>query len=160
MLSIRLSISWQQCYRLQLFTVREHAADNLCANITQVVKCLNSASSGPVLEGNVGGGAGLQTYEFKGGTGTASRMIAIGDQQYTVAALVQPNFGTRHELSILGVPVGKHLTENVLLTELSGHEQGSIIVIIATDVLCYPCSLNAFPKEAHWVLVELEPLLR
>ena len=75
----------------------------------------------------------MQTYEFKGGTGTASRVINIQGTIYTAAALVQSNFGVRHELNILGVPVGKHLTENALLTELVGHEQGSINVISATD---------------------------
>jgi len=112
-----------------------------------VLEALNSASTGPVQEGNVGGGAGMQTYEFKGGTGTASRMISIGDKPYTVAALVQSNFGTRHELNILGVPVGKHLTENALFSGLAGHEQGSIIVIIATDVPMLPVQLQRLAKR-------------
>ncbi len=112
-----------------------------------VLAALDSASTGPVQEGNVGGGAGMQTYEFKGGTGTASRLIGIGEQQYTVAALVQSNFGSRHELSILGVPVGKHLTENAIFSELSGHEQGSIIVIIATDVPMLPVQLRRLAKR-------------
>ena len=82
----------------------------------------------------------MQTYEFKGGTGTASRKITIEDKAYTVAALVQSNFGTRHELNIRGVPVGKHLTDNVLISGITGHEMGSIIVIIATDVPMLPSS--------------------
>ena len=112
-----------------------------------VLAALNGAQSGPVAEGNVGGGAGMQTYEFKGGTGTASRVIRLKDSNYTVAALVQSNFGTRHELNILGVPVGKHLTENALITELSGHEQGSIIVIIATDIPLLPAQLKRLAKR-------------
>ena len=112
-----------------------------------VLTALNGAESGPVAEGNVGGGAGMQTYEFKGGTGTASRVINIQGTTYTTAALVQSNFGVRHELNILGVPVGKHLTENALLTELVGHEQGSIIVIIATDAPMLPVQLQRLAKR-------------
>jgi D-aminopeptidase len=95
---------------------------------------LQSARGGAVAEGNVGGGAGMATYEFKGGTGTSSRRFAIEGQAYTVGVLVQSNFGVRHELSVLGVPVGRHLTRNAVLTELSLPEQGSIIVLIGTDV--------------------------
>jgi D-aminopeptidase len=98
-----------------------------------VLAALDGARGGAVAEGNVGGGTGMQTYEFKGGTGTSSRRVTIDGQIYTVAALLQSNFGSRHELNIRGVPVGQHLRENALLTELSGHEHGSVIVIIATD---------------------------
>jgi D-aminopeptidase len=128
--------------------------DGMCNDICgrhiteqHVLDAINSANNGPVGEGNVGGGAGMQTYEFKGGTGTASRIISIEDKQYTVAALVQSNFGIRHELNILGVPVGKHMTENALVSELSGHEQGSIIVIIATDAPMLPVQLKRVAKR-------------
>ena len=65
---------------------------------------LDAAASGPLLEGNVGGGTGMNCYEFKGGSGTASRVVAYGDQEFTVGALVQANFGGRDELTIAGVP--------------------------------------------------------
>jgi D-aminopeptidase len=114
---------------------------------TDVLKALNSASSGPVAEGNVGGGAGMQTYEFKGGTGTSSRRIDIEGHSYTVAALVQSNFGSRPEFSVCGVPVGKHLTENAVISNSTGHETGSIIVIIATDVPMLPIQLQRLAKR-------------
>ncbi|MCZ6828295.1 MAG: P1 family peptidase [Gammaproteobacteria bacterium] len=114
---------------------------------SHVLEALESAATGPVAEGNVGGGAGMQTYEFKGGTGTSSRRIEIEGHAYTVAALVQSNFGLRPEFSVCGVPVGKHLTENAILSESTGHETGSIIVVIATDVPMLPIQLQRLAKR-------------
>lgn len=128
--------------------------DGMCNDICgrhiseeDVLSAINGANHGPVAEGNVGGGAGMQTYEFKGGTGTSSRKISISDKSYTVAALVQSNFGTRPELNILGVPVGKNLTDNALISGITGHEMGSIIVIIATDVPMLPAQLKRLAKR-------------
>lgn len=112
-----------------------------------VLEALNSAKGGPVEEGNVGGGAGMQTYEFKGGTGTASRQINIEGSEYAVAALVQSNFGSRHECNLCGVPVGKHMGENAIISDMMGHEHGSIIVIIATDVPLLPNQLQRLAKR-------------
>lgn len=108
---------------------------------------LNSAAAGPVAEGNVGGGTGMQTYEFKGGTGTSSRVIDINGERFTVGVLVQSNFGMRNELNILGVPVGEHLTENAWLSEVMGHDQGSIVVNIATDLPLNPTQLSRLAKR-------------
>lgn len=113
-----------------------------------VLAALNSAVSGPVSEGNVGGGTGMQTYKFKGGTGTSSRMIEIGAKKYAVGVLVQSNFGSRKNLTILGVPVGKHMPENAVISELSKHETGSIIVIIGTDLPLLPIQLRRIAKRA------------
>jgi D-aminopeptidase len=66
------------------------------------LNALNSAASGFVAEGNVGGGTGMITYEFKGGTGTSSRRVRIGSEDYTVGILVQSNFGARTDLNIRG----------------------------------------------------------
>ncbi|WP_339670586.1 P1 family peptidase [Dasania marina] len=112
-----------------------------------VLAALDSATTGPVAEGNVGGGAGMQSYEFKGGTGTSSRVVEVQGTQYTVAALVQSNFGLRPEFSVCGVPVGQHITENAIITESSGHEQGSIVVIIATDAPLLPAQLKRLAKR-------------
>lgn len=98
------------------------------------LEALRGARGGAVAEGNVGGGAGMATYEFKGGTGTSSRRIKIGDGNFTVGVLVQSNFGARDELSVLGVPIGRLMPENAVLSQLSLPEQGSIVVVIATDV--------------------------
>ena len=113
-----------------------------------VFTALNSATSGPVAEGNVGGGNGMITYEFKGGTGTSSRQITIDGGSYTVGVLMQSNFGIRADLNILGVPVGKYLTDDMFLTQLKLGEFGSIIVIIATDIPLIPSQLNRVAKRA------------
>jgi len=113
-----------------------------------VMEALNSASTGPVEEGNVGGGNGMITYEFKGGTGTSSRVIDIEGENYTVGVLVQSNFGSREDLSILGVPVGQHLTEDKVYEKCRVKELGSIIVIIATDAPLIPTQLTRIAKRA------------
>lgn len=106
---------------------------------------LEAATSGPVQEGNSGGGTGMVAYEFKGGTGTSSRQISVAGETFTVAALVQANHGIRPWLTVLGVPVGEHLVEDRL--ELSS-ELGSIIVMLGTDVPMLPHQLRRLAKRA------------
>ncbi len=108
-------------------------------------QALDDAKSGPVEEGNVGGGTGMVCYEFKGGTGTSSRCLDIDGERFTVAAMVQANHGIRSWLSILGVPVGQHLTENTLQGSV---ELGSIIVVLATDAPMMPHQLRRLAKRA------------
>jgi D-aminopeptidase len=105
---------------------------------------LNAAKSGPVAEGSTGGGNGMVCYEFKGGTGTASRQVVIGGETYTIGALVQANHGIRPWLNILGKPVGEILTKGRLLEE----ETGSIIVILGTDAPLSALSLRQVAKRA------------
>jgi L-aminopeptidase/D-esterase-like protein len=109
-----------------------------------VWQALDSAAIGPLQEGNVGGGTGMISYEFKGGTGTSSRKLPGKFGGYTVGALVQANFGRRYQLTVSGVPVGHHLTENALFTkgENPFQEQGSLIVILATDAPLLPHQLD------------------
>ena len=107
-----------------------------------------SAASGIIAEGNVGGGTGMLTYGFKGGTGTASRVIELDERAYTVGVLVQSNFGTRAELTILGVPVGLELPETGPIAEPRGAERGSIIAVIGTDVPLLPIQLRRVAKRA------------
>ncbi|MCX7349383.1 MAG: P1 family peptidase [Alphaproteobacteria bacterium] len=90
---------------------------------------LDSAISGPVAMGSVGGGTGMLTYDFKAGNGSASRVVEISGQRYTLGVFVQSNFGRREDFTVLGVPVGRHLPEG----KLRGKEQGSVIAIVATD---------------------------
>jgi len=106
-----------------------------------VIQALDSASSGRIAEGSVGGGTGMVCYEFKGGIGTSSRVISLNGHQFCVAALVQANYGRRDQLMVDGVPVGREIpvTEvpgrtDLKPTGLSSSHEGSIIVIIATDV--------------------------
>ncbi|MDP3898019.1 MAG: P1 family peptidase [Mesorhizobium sp.] len=94
-----------------------------------VFEALDGARSGPLEQGSVGGGTGMICYDFKGGSGTASRMVRTAGGDYTVGVFVQSNFGLRHQCTILGAPVGKHITEDLL----RGKPAGSIIVIVATD---------------------------
>lgn len=112
-----------------------------------VLEALNNAQGGAIAEGNVGGGTGMLTYEFKGGTGTASRNLTLAGKSHTVAALVQSNFGARKDLTIAGVPVGAQWPEDAPLTELMHPEVGSIIVIIGTDVPLLPVHLKRLAKR-------------
>jgi L-aminopeptidase/D-esterase-like protein len=96
---------------------------------------IDSAKSGPVQEGNVGGGTGMICNEFKGGIGTSSRKIDSKAGSFTVGVLVQCNYGSRPNLRIAGVPVGKEIPEDRAYTSTSFPEadRGSIIVVVATD---------------------------
>ena len=92
---------------------------------------LDGATTGPVAEGNVGGGTGMRLFGHKGGIGTASRIVAIDDGRYTVGVLVQGNFGTVGDLLVDGVPVGRELHAAPRAREEG--KDGSVIVVIATD---------------------------
>ena len=105
---------------------------------------LDAAASGPVAEGSTGGGNGMISYEFKAGTGTSSRRVRIGEDDYTIGALVQANHGLRPWFRVLGVPVGEHLPEGRILRQ----EQGSIIVVLATDAPLSALSLRQIAKRA------------
>lgn len=96
---------------------------------------IDTASSGPVEEGNVGGGTGMICNEFKGGIGTSSRKLSTSDGGYTVGVLVQCNFGRRTNLRIAGVPIGKEIPEAPVYSasNIGADERGSIIVVVATD---------------------------
>jgi D-aminopeptidase len=101
-----------------------------------VFAAIDNATSGPVAEGNVGGGTGMTCYQFKGGIGTSSRRLPDEEGGYTVGVLVQANFGRRHQLIVDGVPVGREITDFMpeLKSEGGGSgRSGSVIVVIATD---------------------------
>ncbi|HQY10974.1 MAG: P1 family peptidase [Ferruginibacter sp.] len=109
-------------------------------------EALDSAKSGFIKEGNVGGGTGMMCLGFKGGTGTASRVVKIKDSTYTVGVLVQSNFGGKNNFSIAGVPVGRELrdTMNYEFKAPPSYEpgDGSIIVVVATDAPLLPHQLK------------------
>lgn len=97
-----------------------------------VLHAMNSAASGPIAEGNVGGGTGMICYEFKGGVGTASRRLPEPLDAYTVGVLVQANHGIRKFLRIDGVPVGEEISD--LHPEPDEAQYlNSILIVIATD---------------------------
>jgi L-aminopeptidase/D-esterase-like protein len=116
-------------------------------------EALDGAKTGFVQEGNVGGGTGMMCLGFKGGTGTASRVVKIKDSTYTVGVLVQSNFGRKSSLTIAGVPVGKALMDT-LNNELNLPAQsyrkegdGSIIVVVATDAPLLPHQLKRIAQR-------------
>jgi D-aminopeptidase len=131
-------------------------------------QALDRASSGPVPEGNVGGGTGMICHRFKGGIGTASRKLAADAGGYTVGVLVQCNYGQRSRLSILGVPVGREIADLLPCATLpvtpaeerfpacgraggvtgDGAGGGSIIIVIATDAPLLPHQLERVARRA------------
>jgi L-aminopeptidase/D-esterase-like protein len=137
---------------------------------------LDAARSGPVEEGNVGGGTGIVCFGFKGGIGTASRVVSIEAKSYTVGVLVQCNTGYRKVLRIAGAPVGQALAQRWLpcsdpkLATKSGSlpactpggskgaappDQGSIIIVVGTDAPLMPEQLNRVAKRAAMGLARL-----
>jgi L-aminopeptidase/D-esterase-like protein len=114
-----------------------------------VWSALEEAQGGPLTEGNVGGGTGMICYEFKGGTGTASRHLPDKLGGYRVGALVQANFGRRFQLTIAGVPVGQHIPEDACFTsgENPFRETGSLVVILATDAPLLPHQLKRLARR-------------
>ena len=105
---------------------------------------LDNAHGGPVEEGNVGGGTGMICNEFKGGIGTASRVLDAKYGGYTVGALVQCNYGQRDQLRIAGVPVGREISAPKVWDD----DVGSIIVVVATDAPLIPTQLKRLAKRA------------
>jgi L-aminopeptidase/D-esterase-like protein len=131
-----------------------------------VVQAIEAARTGPVAEGNVGGGTGMICLGFKGGIGTASRRVDSDGGGFTVGVLVQCNFGQREQLRIAGIPVGRELKEPVPCYDTrlpldsarvrercpeqrrATREHGSIIVVIATDAPLLPHQLRRVARRA------------
>jgi L-aminopeptidase/D-esterase-like protein len=126
-----------------------------------VFTALDGAASGPVAQGNVGGGTGMRCLGFKGGIGTASRVLSSQDGGYTVGVLVQCNFGLREDLRVAGVPVGLEITDLRPCVTIADpgvrprtprcgepapreaeEDRGSIIAIVATDAPLLPHQLK------------------
>jgi D-aminopeptidase len=113
-----------------------------------VFHALDSASQDPVEEGAVGAGAGVSAFEFKSGIGTASRIVRLGREDYTVSVLSLPTFGNREELVIKGVPIGLVLRD--CERGIGEHEQGSIVIVIATDIPLSHRQLVRIAKRASF----------
>jgi D-aminopeptidase len=148
-----------------------HDVTKFAVTPQHVVQGIDSASSEPVKEGNTGGGTGMLAHWFKGGTGSSSRIVkGEEDKSYTVAALVQANYGAMRDFRIAGAPIGRLIFEE---QERIGHENpedprlmaqaellfkhirehkdkkdGSIIVILATDAPLHPTQLQRLAKRA------------
>lgn len=106
-------------------------------SVDDTVRAIESAGTGPVAEGAVGAGTGMISYEFKGGIGTASRVLSSEDGGWTVGVLVNANMGRRRELTVAGVPVGREIADLMPLEgggpPAGGAADGSIIIVVATD---------------------------
>ncbi len=119
-----------------------------------VFAALESATSGPVAEGNVGGGTGMICHEFKGGTGTSSRVLDSADGGWTVGVLVQANYGWRKHFRVDGVPVGREISTDEVpspraqRTAIQQPGDGSIVVIIATDAPLLPIQCKRLAQRA------------
>lgn len=136
-----------------------------------IVQGIESASSDPVPEGNTGGGTGMLAHWFKGGTGSSSRIVpGESKKSYTVAALVQANYGAMRDFRIAGAPIGRLMFEeqermaredptnpklmsqaSLLFKNIQEHKDkkdGSIIIILATDAPLHPGQLKRLAKRA------------
>jgi D-aminopeptidase len=120
-------------------------SDNRAFGITRqdVFAALDAAREGPVPEGCVGAGTGTQFFDFKGGIGTASRVIEISGERFNVGVLLQTNYGSRHQLLIGGVPVGRQITD--LMPKR--HHEGSCIAVLATDLPLHPGQLRRLARR-------------
>jgi D-aminopeptidase len=116
-----------------------------------VFEALDSARSGAVGEGSVGGGTGMICYQFKGGIGTSSRVLSEESGAYTVGVLAQCNFGLRHQLLVAGAPVGLEMPEDMpraAPADAGRGETGSIIIVVATDAPLLPHQLKRIARRA------------
>ena len=120
--------------------------DGMHVRRDHVEAAIEAATSGPIAEGNVGGGTGMILHGFKGGTGTASRVIEQDGTSYRVGVLVQGNTGTRPELRIAGAPVGRELL-SYGVAEMQRPPTKSIIVVVATDAPLDPHYLERVAKR-------------
>ncbi len=108
-----------------------------------VFEAIDGARPGPIELGSVGGGTGMICYDFKGGSGSASRVVEIAGSAFTVGAFVQANFGLRHELVVAGVPVGRYITGG----EVRSAPNGSVIAVAATDAPLLPHQLKRLARR-------------
>lgn len=113
-----------------------------------VFHAIENAKQGVIEEGSVGGGTGMKCFDFKAGSGSASRLVDYGSKQYTIGVFVQANFGDRENLTILGHNLGKELQEPQLGVKSTVADLSSIIAIIATDAPLMPHQLRRLAKRA------------
>jgi D-aminopeptidase len=104
---------------------------------------LDDAAEGPVAEGSVGSATGTQQFDFKGGIGTSSRVLGLKGETFTVGVLVNTNYANRHQLQIMGVPIGRLVTD--LMPET--HHEGSCIGVVATDAPLHPRQLRRLARR-------------
>jgi D-aminopeptidase len=124
-------------------------ADRFPVTAAHAFEALDRASSGAVSEGCVGGGTGMICHEFKGGIGTASRVVTAAGASWTVGALVQANYGSRDLLRVDGVPVGREIGRDVVPSHRDAPASGgSIIAVLATDAPLLPIQCQRLARRA------------
>lgn len=125
------------------------ASETFPITTADALEALDGATTEPPAEGNVGGGTGMICHEFKGGTGTASRVATFGAEHFVVGALVQANYGARAMLRVDGVPVGREIgPERVPSHRAPAPPAGSIIVVLATDAPLLPIQCRRLARRA------------
>lgn len=112
-----------------------------------VERALDGAASGPIEEGSVGGGTGMIAFGFKGGSGTASRVVPWLGRDYVVGCFVQANYGRRHNFLLRGLRAGPELAEPAIREGTKREEKGSIIAIVATDAPLLPHQLKRLARR-------------
>jgi D-aminopeptidase len=151
---LKVSIAWHQPVVGETSDAYLNDIAGFHVRQEHVFAALANATTGPVAEGNVGGGTGMVAYGFKGGIGTASRQLPGG---YTIGVLVQANYGSRDQLTIAGVPVGKEIADLQRVGvrgepsqdagATDGSREGSIIVVVATDAPLLPHQLERLARR-------------
>lgn len=112
------------------------------------IKTIEKAAAGPVIQGSVGAGTGMTSFDFAGGIGTSSRTLDLGGNGYTVGVLVLSNFGKMRNLTIAGGVIGKYLDKEFDHDSRRENSEGSIIVVVATDIPLISSQLNLVSKRA------------
>ena len=108
-----------------------------------VLEALDGARTGPIELGSVGGGTGMICYEYKGGSGSASRIVSVQGNSYRVGAFVQANFGRRPELTVCGIRAGRAMTGG----EIRRRSSSSVIAVVATDAPLLPHQLKRLARR-------------
>ena len=149
----RYASTYQSDHHLWIMPVIAETYDGVLSDINalplaenDVRAALDAVATGPVQEGNCGGGTGMISYGFKGGTGTSSRQVALDGKTFTIGTLVQANHGQRDWLTVAGVPVGKLMKDDT--PPARRRERGSIIAVVATDLPLMPHQLKRLARRA------------
>lgn len=112
------------------------------------IQAVLNAKEGPVVQGSVGGGTGMVSFDFAGGIGTSSRVLPPRHGGYTVGVLVQSNFGKMRNLTIEGAVIGRTLDDMFPQEGRRGKSYGSVMVIVATDAPMLSTQLEALSRRA------------
>lgn len=117
---------------------------------SHVIEAIGTSRGGAIEEGSVGGGTGMKCFGFKAGSGTASRLVGYGGEEFTVGVFVQANFGARRHLTVLGKTIGADPDLPQMATKTKDTDLSSIIAVIATDAPFLPHQLKRLARRASF----------